>query len=606
MDCGARRFASTSPGTDVGRTTAIAGRTSRAATASPRSGANSPRASRRFVRAVSLGPCPARAPSTNRSSEAVPVANRLREGKPRVLLILPWLTLGGADKFNLDLVEHLSRRGFELTIATTLDGDVSWTPHFARYTSDLFHLPGFLRLADMPRFLAYLIESRRPDQVLISNSELGYLLLPWLRERCPDPAYLDYCHMEQEDWKNGGYPRLSVALQPSLDLSLVSSQHLKGWMTTRGADPDRIEVVHTNIDPERWQRDPAARSQLRAKWEIRDDETVILFAARLCDQKRPLLLVSVLAELERRRVPFRAVIAGDGEQRAAVEDALRERGLADRVRMLGAVPTDAMPNVMSASDIFLLPSQWEGIALSLFEAMSMELVAVTADVGGQRELLTPECGVLIPIASEQVEVAAYADALDPLLRNPDALRAMGMQARGRVRSKFPLEAMADAVVSAFDRARSAHAVERPQLPRDFARTWAQQAVDTIAMSRVADVLWRERAQLRARISETGQAPPGGGESALRTRRGTVAGAHRGVAAAGNSSPGSDAPGSTRAWARLRFGRSWDLELVGEDPRRRLARIQASRSFRLIRALKSNPVYGWYARRRYGPGWDKAG
>jgi glycosyltransferase involved in cell wall biosynthesis len=50
---------------------------------------------------------------------------------------------------------------------------------------------------------------------------------------------------------------------------------------------------------------------------------------------------------------------------------------------------------MAATDIFFLPSQWEGIALTLFEAMAMQLVPVAADVGGQRELVTPDCGFLI-------------------------------------------------------------------------------------------------------------------------------------------------------------------------------------------------------------------
>src|SRR5690606_2540416 len=67
-------------------------------------------------------------------SHALPFHNRLAKEKPRLLLIVPWLTVGGADKFNLDLIPQLKRRGWEISIATTLPGDHSWLPVFSGET----------------------------------------------------------------------------------------------------------------------------------------------------------------------------------------------------------------------------------------------------------------------------------------------------------------------------------------------------------------------------------------------------------------------------------------------------------------------------------------
>ena len=64
--------------------------------------------------------------------------------------------------------------------------------------------------------------------------------------------------------------------------------------------------------------------------------------------------------------------------------------------MLGGVPNEKMRDLLAAADIFFLPSRWEGIALAIYEAMSMGVAVVGAIVGGQAELVTPECGVLIP------------------------------------------------------------------------------------------------------------------------------------------------------------------------------------------------------------------
>jgi glycosyltransferase involved in cell wall biosynthesis len=531
---------------------------------------------------------------------AIPFDNVLRKPRPRVLLVLPWLAMGGSDKFNLDLVERLVSRGYDISIATTLESDNTWAPEFTRFTADVFHLPNFLNSSDHPRFLAYLIASRRPDAVVISHSELGYLLLPYLRARCPEPAYLDYCHIENEDWKSGGYPRLSVAMQSSLDVALVSSQHLKGWMVERGADPNRVEVIHTNVDTDKWHQNDTARVRLRAEWEIRDDAPLILFAARLCEQKQPHILVGVFAELDRRGVPFRAVIAGDGELREPVETSLRLNRLTDRVRLIGSVRTAEMRDVMSACDLFLLPSRWEGIALSIFEAMAMGLVVVGADVGGQRELVTPECGILIPIADEETQIKAYADALTTLLRDDETRHAMGRRARERVRESFDLGRMVDGLTGALDRALHAPGRRtRGRLPADLAHEWAEQAVDYVRLTRLADSLWLERDRLRARLAGSGV-----GASTELVPRLLAEQRIANIEASRSWRMVQRVRRSLlyRIWRRLRLGPGWDVEPPSMDSQLRLARVESSRGFRLIQALKRNPAYGWYARRRW-PDWE---
>ena len=76
------------------------------------------------------------------------------------------MALGGADRFNLILLEHLTRQGWGVSVATTLTSDHSWLPYFSRYTTDTFILQHFLRLVDYPRFLRYLIVRFREKQTL--------------------------------------------------------------------------------------------------------------------------------------------------------------------------------------------------------------------------------------------------------------------------------------------------------------------------------------------------------------------------------------------------------------------------------------------------------
>jgi len=417
--------------------------------------------------------------------DEVPFSYRLPKKRPRVLLVVPWLTMGGSDKFNLDLVEQLvTQQGYDVTIAATGSGDNARAPLFAPFTPEIFILENFLRLVDYPRFLRHLIESRQADAVLISHSQLGYRLLPYLRAYCPAPVYADYCHLEEEQWQNGGYPRASLNFQAFLDRQIVSSHHLKKWLVTRGGAAERIEVCYTNIDPQRWRPDASVRARVRQEYGLTAAVPVILFAGRLCEQKQPRVLAEALGAL--RRAEWQALIAGDGEDRAWLEGYFREHGLTKRVQLLGATPYSRVGELMCASDIFFLPSQREGIALSLFEAMATGLVVVGADVGGQCELVTPDCGVLLT----QATAADYSRVLAELLAAPARRAAFGQQARQRIVERFPLAAMGRRMAEWLGSAGDLPRLEAPG--RAVGLACATEAIEHTRLAGVADWLWKKQ------------------------------------------------------------------------------------------------------------------
>ncbi|MBS0196071.1 MAG: glycosyltransferase family 4 protein [Planctomycetes bacterium] len=404
----------------------------------------------------------------------------------RALLIVPWFTMGGADKFNLRLIQQLTSRGWEITLAATNRGDQSWLADFAAITPDVFVLPHFVRPNAAPLFLRHLIQTRRPQVVMVSNSELGYLMLPYLRHHCPDPAYVDYSHMEEPRWKNGGWSRYGAAWQDQLELNIVTSNHLRNWMISRGAEPDRVEVCTINEDPGLWQAPAGARDSLRKRLEIPQSSSVILYAARICEQKQPHVFAHTLQLLASRGVDFHAIIAGDGPDRHALEADLRARGVSNRAHFLLAVPAADMPAVYAASDLLFLPSDREGIALVMFEAMAAGLPVVGAAVGGQPELVTPDCGVLIPKSNPTTEAAAYADVIAALLASPAKRAAMGAAGRQRISEHFSLDVMGNRMVALFERALTlAKQQPRPAVSARTAQELATLAVEYLRVDQSA-------------------------------------------------------------------------------------------------------------------------
>jgi glycosyltransferase involved in cell wall biosynthesis/GT2 family glycosyltransferase len=405
----------------------------------------------------------------------LPAENKLAKapGIARLLLLTAQFQMGGAERFALSLVSQLAQQQTEVTVCATEAGQHPWLAEFSRLTPDVFILPNILRPQDAPRFLRYLLRSRQINTVLISHCARAYQLLPYLRFYCPEVAFLDYNHIADQAWNDGGFARMSVAAQPWLDFSLVSSAALKEWMVLRGATAERIGVCYTGIDTTVWDPAQLNRTGTRQGYGIDDETPLLLYPARLDHQKRPRFLAQILWELKKRGLRFRCLVAGDGPERARLQADIRRYRLIDHTQLLGVVEPDRMPAIMAAADIVVLPSQDEGIALVLYEAMALGKPVVAADVGGQRELVTPEVGYLIPLGED--ELAQYTQVLEGLILSTELCQKVGQRARERIQQEFTLQHMLPQLLAALAAARAAHARARQPTEAE-ALAAAQQAV----------------------------------------------------------------------------------------------------------------------------------
>ncbi len=342
-----------------------------------------------------------------------------------IWMILPHLELGGADRLNLDLLTFWRARGFEVVVVTTRPVSDSWIQSFREKTSFIYSLPKFLPAAAYPAFLEMLVGARRPSAVYLSHSEVGYHLAGWLKKLVEPAPLVDLLHIVSKGWRNGGYPRMSVQARDFLDGTIVTSDWLRDWLCREGHDPERIHVAYTGIDPNHWVAPARGVGKCR-----------LLFAARFADQKNPRLLPRIVRRLIQTGDCFELLVAGDGPDRPWLEDNLF-KPFPQHVRYLGSVSAADMKGVMSACDVLLLPSVDEGIALVLFEAMSMELAVVATDVGGQRELVTEGSGVLIPLSS--VWEDHFEDAVAALVADSERRLTLGRNARERILRHFKFE-----------------------------------------------------------------------------------------------------------------------------------------------------------------------
>jgi len=181
--------------------------------------------------------------------------------------------------------------------------------------------------------------------------------------------------------------------------------------------------VGNGADPAWFHPDPEVRALVRAELGVAADRVVIVIASRLVRHKGyPELLAAMGAVADAELWVVGSRLTSDhGED---MEPYFVRADLGPRLRRLGW--RDDLPRLLAAADIFVLPSHFEGLPLSVIEAMMTGLPVVATDIRGPRELVEPDrSGILVPPG----ETAPLAAALNRLVSDP-ALRAR-MGARGR-------------------------------------------------------------------------------------------------------------------------------------------------------------------------------
>jgi glycosyltransferase involved in cell wall biosynthesis len=415
-----------------------------------------------------------------------------------ILCFFPWLEVGGADKFNLDLVSLLSNRGYEITIATTIKSHHNWHNYFYKYTSDIFHLPSFLHDTHWLAFTRYIIESRQINIVLISNSYIAYYFLPILKLEFPEVTFLDYTHCDDPGWRNCGYPRISCQFSQFLDCQIVSSKRLLNFYTNINQQTEqKLRVCYTNEDTSKWICDREKGKVLRSNLGINDTQVVLLFPARIVAQKRPLFLVDIVKELVNQSLAVSVIILGQGSLLYEMQAKITQLGLDSVFHILPPSTPEQMIDFYSASDILLLPSEYEGISLAIYEAMSMGLPVVASDVGGQSELVTPETGFLVTKgdANEQ-EVKEYLQVLLPLITDSELRDKVGFLARQRITNFFSLEAMADQMEKIFAEASVlTKTTPQPEINLEMADELLRLGLEYIHQEEVGSYVWQEKCRI---------------------------------------------------------------------------------------------------------------
>ena len=227
------------------------------------------------------------------------------------------------------------------------------------------------------------------------------------------------------------------------DQVIVPSSSTRDLMLALRIPPERITLTPYSVDNDWWmaQSEKVNRAAVRAEWGATQDTLVVLFCAKLQPWKRPLDLLRSFAQASFSNALL--VYAGEGPQRQELETEARSLGVAERVRFLGFKNQSQLPGVYTASDLMVLPSDYEPFAVVVNEASCCGCPVAASDrVGAAPDLIAPvNPGLIYPCG----DIQALAKLLGELLADGDHLKMLGHAARQRMTTWSPRENIAGAV-----------------------------------------------------------------------------------------------------------------------------------------------------------------
>jgi glycosyltransferase involved in cell wall biosynthesis len=367
-----------------------------------------------------------------------------------VLYLAPWVGYGGSDTNTIDWFRHLDRDRFAPYLITTQASDNPLMERVEPFAEEIWALPDLMAAEEMPRFIFDFICSRRIEVLHIMNSRIAFDLLPDLQSLPQPPKAVVQLHVEEVD--RSGYVRYVTTRYGNLvDRFSISNEHVAEAVHGYGVPREKIEVIYTGVDA-----DEEFSPERHEPIERFDEERMhVLFAARLTDQKDPLLMLEVAARLRDRDAPVRFHVVGDGDMEAQVHARAAELKLGDTISF--NPPTPGLQRWYAATDVMLMTSKFEGVPCVVFEAMAMGLPIVAPALPGIREMLDSDDDGLI---ADQADVDAYVEALAALAADKKARAAAGQVLRERARSHFAVEEMAKRHGNIYARL----AAERPDVP----------------------------------------------------------------------------------------------------------------------------------------------
>lgn len=357
----------------------------------------------------------------------------------RVMQLVLSLSPGGTERLVIEICRHLASK--VESVVCCLDEPGEWAGEVSQLNIPVIALsrePGFH--PSLARRLARVLAEHKIDVVHCHHySPYVYGLLATVLRPEVRLVFTEHGRLASgaPSWKRRLVNPL-LSLRPGRVCAV--SNDLKQFMVAEGFPERRVEVVYNGIDPGERPR-PGQCAAAREALGIPKDAFVVGTVGRLDPVKNLSALVRAHAEVNGRHPHAHLVVVGGGPERASLEEEARRLGIFEAVTFTGQRADVRF--LMPGFDVYVNSSNYEGVSLTILEAMAARLPVVATAVGGNPEVVIDhETGLL-------VQAKAIADAVLALAADPRRRQTMGEAGRWRVKRYFSIDRMVEQYADAY-------------------------------------------------------------------------------------------------------------------------------------------------------------
>ena len=374
----------------------------------------------------------------------------MSDRRARVLYLSHAFMVGGAEEMVLNLVRHLPLR-FEPMVACIHEaGPIGEEIRRTGVPFTVLGLtPGLSRPVDVLRLRDAL---HRLSPTIVHTFLLTGSLYGRFAAMMSGVPIVIGTEVNIYENKRPMHARMERWLMKGTDAVIASAESVKDYYVAQvGADPAAVEVIYNAVD---WAQLQATmtREEFRASVGVPLDVPAAGIIARLTEQKAHRVLFESMTQPGLSTLHL--IVVGGGE----LADDLRSRaaslGIDGRVHFLGA--RRDLGNVLSAIDIFTMPSYWEGLPLSMVLAMGAGLPVVASRVAGIPEVVKDRVSGLLVDPGDSAQLAR---ALSVLVQDASLRARLGAAARDFVRPRFGVDGYVSSITALYDRLLAAKGID---------------------------------------------------------------------------------------------------------------------------------------------------
>lgn len=303
----------------------------------------------------------------------------------RILHVVTYMGRGGLETMIMNYYRHIDRSKIQFDFLVHRDFEADYDAEITSLGGYIYHLPRLVPWSiTYKRALSRFFQDHPEYRVVHVHQDCLSSVILKAAKRQDIPVRIAHSHNNNQD-KNLKYliKLYYRSLIPKYATDLLACSDEAGrWMFRKAP----YQILNNAIESENYIYSEKNRARIRHELNITDDAVVIGHVGRFAAQKNHTFLIDIFAEIKERRKDAKLLLVGDGELRRTVKEKIENLNLGDSVIFAGA--REDVAALMHAMDIFVFPSQYEGLGIVAIEAQAAGLPCILSDTVSDAAMIT--------------------------------------------------------------------------------------------------------------------------------------------------------------------------------------------------------------------------